>query len=266
MLASYAVLFAAALVCSACGFYKYVYFISIGYGAAIAGQAAVMLALSGVGRAGWMALPAALLIVYGIRLAGYLAVREWKSASYRRHMATEIKDGSTMTFFVKCMLWIFCGLLYLMMVSPVFFRIFAGKTAPDAALWAGTLLMVLGIALESAADISKNRQKKQAPKRFCDKGLFRLVRCPNYLGELILWTGVFVTGLTAGNNAWMWAADILGYLGIVFVMFSGARRLEVRQNRNYGSDPEYRAYVKRVPILLPFVPLYSVEKYKFLIL
>ena len=48
-------------------------------------------------------------------------------------------------------------------------------------------------------------------------------------------------------------------------MFSGARRLEIRQNKNYGRDPEYQAYVKSVPILLPFVPLYSVEKYKWLV-
>ncbi len=48
-------------------------------------------------------------------------------------------------------------------------------------------------------------------------------------------------------------------------MFSGARRLELRQNKSYGADLEYQAYVKSVPILLPFVPLYSVAKYKFLV-
>lgn len=50
-----------------------------------------------------------------------------------------------------------------------------------------------------------------------------------------------------------------------FPLLFRARRLELRQNKNYGSDPEYQAYVKRVPILLPLIPLYSVEKYKFLI-
>ena len=44
-------------------------------------------------------------------------------------------------------------------------------------------------------------------------------------------------------------------------MFSGARRLEIRQNGAYGADPEYQAYIKKTPILLPFVPIYSVEKY-----
>ena len=58
---------------------------------------------------------------------------------------------------------------------------------------------------------------------------------------------------------------LLGYVGIVFVMFSGARRLEIRQNKNYGGDPEYQASVESTPIMIPFVPLYSVEKYKFLV-
>jgi hypothetical protein len=48
-------------------------------------------------------------------------------------------------------------------------------------------------------------------------------------------------------------------------MFGGARRLELRQNRNYGDDPEYQKYVKTVPIILPFIPLYSVADYTFLV-
>jgi steroid 5-alpha reductase family enzyme len=67
------------------------------------------------------------------------------------------------------------------------------------------------------------------------------------------------------TGAGQWIMALLGYVGIIFVMFSGARRLEIRQNKNYGKDPEYQKYVKSVPILVPFIPLYSVEKYKFLI-
>ena len=96
-------------------------------------------------------------------------------------------------------------------------------------------------------------------------GLFKIVRCPNYLGEMIFWTGVLLSGANILSGVGQWAVALTGYIGIIFVMFSGARRLELRQNRNYGADPEYQAYVKSVPILLPFVPLYSVEKYKFLV-
>lgn len=260
------VLFLTALLCSAAGFYKYVYFISIGYGLAIAGQGIAMLVL----LRGRLTVPVivscVIFILYGLRLSGFLLYREIKSNSYRRHMATEIKDGSGMKFWLKVLLWISCGILYLSMVSPVFFRYANGNTGCTVSFVLGTALMVSGILLESLADLSKNRQKKVNPKRFCDKGLYRIVRCPNYLGELILWTGVLVTGITSLRSVGQWIVALLGYAGIVFVMFSGARRLEVRQNKNYGSDPEYQNYVRTVPILLPFVPLYSVEKYKFLVL
>jgi hypothetical protein len=57
---------------------------------------------------------------------------------------------------------------------------------------------------------------------------------------------------------------IIGYIGIVYVMFSGARRLELRQSEVYGNDPEYQKYAKSTPILLPFLPIYSLAKYKWL--
>ena len=53
-------------------------------------------------------------------------------------------------------------------------------------------------------------------------------------------------------------------MGIVFVMFSGARRIEIHQNKNYGNDKEYKEYIKKTPILVPFFPLYSLEKYTWL--
>lgn len=263
---NFLILFGVAMLCSAIGFYKYVYFISIGYGAAIAGQGIAMLILYRNRLTAGTIILSILLIIYGIRLSGYLLIRELKSASYQKHMKTEIKDGASMNFFVKVMLWVFCAILYVFMISPIFYRLENGFTEIDATFIIGIFLMVCGITLESASDLSKNKQKKNNPKRFCDKGLFQLVRCPNYLGEMIIWIGVFVCGCTSLNGAGQWIVAILGLVGIIFVMFSGARRLEIRQNKNYGSDPEYQEYVKKVPILIPFVPLYSVEKYKFLVL
>ena len=96
-------------------------------------------------------------------------------------------------------------------------------------------------------------------------GFYKIVRCPNYLGEVLFWTGVFVSGLNVYASAWQWIGAAFGYICIVYIMFGGARRLELRQNRNYGDNPEYQAYVKKTPILLPLVPLYSVAKYKWLV-
>ena len=112
--------------------------------------------------------------------------------------------------------------------------------------------------------IQKNNAKKVNPRRFVDTGLYRIVRCPNYLGEMIFWTGVVIVAIGAASGL-QWIVIAIGYIGIIFVMFSGARRLEIRQDKNYGTDPEYQKYVSSVPILLPFIPLYSVKKHKWLV-
>lgn len=252
-----------ALVVSAIGFYKFVYFISLGYGFSMAAIGVVMLFWFWNSGNPVSLVMCVLMAVYGLRLGGYLLIREMKSAAYRNVMKTEIKDGSRMNFFLKVLIWAVCAFLYVCEAAPVLFRL-ENQAGWDAVTVIGAGIMALGIVLESAADLQKSAQKKAAPGKFCSKGLYRIVRCPNYLGEVLCWTGVFVSGITALSNPWQWAAALFGYIAIVYIMFGGARRLEIRQNKNYGQDAEYREYVKKTPILLPFIPLYSVEKYTFL--
>ena len=111
--------------------------------------------------------------------------------------------------------------------------------------------------------MQKNNAKKINSKRFVDTGLYRLVRCPNYLGEMIFWTGILMSGFGALTVVGQWVLALIGYFGIVFVMFSGARRLEIRQNKNYADDSEYQKYIETVSILLSFIPLYSIENINF---
>ena len=128
----------------------------------------------------------------------------------------------------------------------------------------GCGIMAFGIIFESASDWQKNQLKKANPKRFCDTGLFRIVRCPNYFGEILMWTGSFVIAFGSCCNVWQWIIASLGYIGIVYVMFSGARRLELRQQETYGNIPEFKEYIKKTPLIIPFVPIYSVAKYSWL--
>ena len=179
-------------------------------------------------------------------------------------MTGEIKDGNTIPICVKIAIWVTCALLYVTQVSAVFYRLHNGS-GTNAWTYVGAVIMLVGLVLESVADIQKNAAKKINSRRFVDTGLYRIVRCPNYLGEMIFWTGVLFTAFGANLAIGQWIVVIIGYAGIIYVMFSGARRLEIRQNKNYGKDPEYQKYVTTVPILLPFIPLYSVEKHKWLV-
>lgn len=261
--ANFWLLFAVCMLVSAIGFKNYVWFISLGYGFSIAAEGLAMLLLYNDVLTPGTIVCCILFMIYGCRLGGYLAYRELKSTSYKKNMTGEIKDGKTVPFGVKIAIWVTCAVLYVTQIAGVFYRLHNGAGS-NVWTWIGAAVMVCGIVLESAADIQKNAAKKINPRRFVDTGLYRLVRCPNYLGEMIFWTGVLISGIGAVSG-WQWAVVLTGYVGIIFVMFSGARRLEIRQNKNYGKDPEYQKYVKTVPILLPFIPLYSVEKYKWLV-
>ena len=258
------VLFVIALIISSIGFKKFVWFISLGYGFSVAGLGLAMLVMFRDNLTPVTTALTIMCVVYGCRLGGDLMIREQKSASYQKTMKDDIKDGSDMKMILKIIVWASCALLYCCQVSPVFFRLLH-KAKTDTAAIVGTVILALGILLESASDYTKNQYKKRHPRRFCDVGLFRIVRCPNYLGEVLIWTGIFISGVTALNGTVEWIAALAGWICIVYIMFGGARRLELRQNKNYGDDPEYQNYVKTTPILLPFVPLYSVAKYKWLV-
>ena len=242
-------LFAAAMLISSIGFKNYVWFISLGYGFSIAGEGLLMLLLYGKSLTPGTIICCVLFILYGLRLGGYLAIREFKSSSYKKNMTGEIKDGKTIPFGVKIAIWVTCALLYVTQVSGVFYRLHNGS-GTNVWTYVGAAIMLFGVTFESIADLQKNAAKKKNPRRFVDTGLYKFVRCPNYLGEMIFWTGVLISGIGAVTGVGQWIVVLIGYVGIIFVMFSGARRLEIRQNKNYGNDPEYQKYVKKVPIMV----------------
>ena len=91
-------------------------------------------------------------------------------------MTGEIKVGKHVPFGVKCAIWITCAILYALQVLPVFYRM-ANGTADNVMAYVGAGIMLLGLVLETAADIQKNAAKKKNPHRFVDTGLYRIVRC-----------------------------------------------------------------------------------------
>ena len=99
--ANFWLLFAAAMVISAIGFKNYVWFISLGYGFSIAGEGLLMLLLYKGGLDLGTALCCLLFVIYGFRLSGYLAVREFGKSAYSKNMKGEIKEGKDVPFGVK---------------------------------------------------------------------------------------------------------------------------------------------------------------------
>ncbi|MBQ7064072.1 MAG: DUF1295 domain-containing protein [Firmicutes bacterium] len=239
------------------GFYRFVWFMSIGYGISSAGIGLTMLIMALTGKQiGWLyAVQGILFIVYGIRLGGFLLVRELKNVRYREKMR-QVGGDVKVPVFVAVFMWIYCGVIYVMQSSGFVYRFFNGDApTPGVFAYIGCVICLIGLLTEAIADKQKSAQKAENPDMPAMKGLYKLCRCPNYLGEIIFWTGVIISGIGSLKGA-QWIVAAIGYIQIVYVMIAAAKRVEGRHIRNYGEKPEYNAYADSTPILFPFVPWY----------
>ena len=263
------IILAVCAVLCAVGFYKFVYFLSIGYGFAVAGGGIAILVMALINPTEtplWIvAVQAILFLAYGIRLSGFLLVRELKNASFKKtDVAKDTlakNNEKKMPVFVLATIWVFVSILYTAQVSPMLFRYDNGAT--DVILpVVGFAISLLGLILESIADHQKSAQKKENPNMVATKGLYRIVRCPNYFGEITFWTGIFVSGITTYSTVGQWITAILAYIAIVYIMFNGAQRLEKRQMARYGDDKAYNDYANKTPIIIPLLPIYHLNNKK----
>lgn len=260
------ILIVCAVLC-AVGFYKFVYFLSIGYGFAVAGGGIAILIMSIVNPTAtpiWLvAIQALLFLAYGIRLSGFLLVRELKNASFKKtDVAKDTlakNNEKKMPVFVLATIWVFVSILYTAQVSPMLFR-YNNASEDILVPIIGVVISILGLVLEAVADNQKSAQKKENPNMVATKGLYKIVRCPNYLGEIIFWTGIFISGITTYATVGQWITAIVAYICIVYIMFNGAQRLEKRQMARYGEDKEYNDYANKTPIIIPVLPIYHLNK------
>ena len=266
-----AILFAVSLALSAVGFYKYVYFLSIGYGFAVAGIGITLFILGLCGAFNLLVphyILLLLLVIYGIRLSGFLFVRELKNTSYRKTLKEVTGDEKKMPVFVKFSIWLCVGVLYVAQTSPVFFRLYNGSedtgsvTGSTWLIWTAIAICVIAVILEAAADSQKSAQKKKRPDMVATEGLYKIVRCPNYFGEILFWTGIFISGIDIYSGAGQWITAVIAYICIVYIMFNGAQRLEKRQMGRYGQNDEYKRYADKTPIIIPLLPVYHLNKQK----
>lgn len=121
---------------------------------------------------------------------------------------------------------------------------------------AGLTLFIAGLLTEATADIQKFRfnSKPSNKGKWIDEGLWRKSRHPNYLGEMSVWTGLYIYALSS-MSGWGIVIGLVSPLYIIMLLSfgSGIPILEKGANERWGRDKDYQDYKSEVPVLIPSV-------------
>ena len=187
--------------------------------------------------------------VWAIRLGSFLFMRIHKAGEDRRFRT--IKPNFTrflMTWTLQGMWVSMCLLCVLTALSS-----FSGVVL-NSVFFIGLVFFILGFTIEVIADHQKTvfRRNDSNKDKFISTGLWSFSRHPNYLGEIVLWTGIAVMSISSleGLQYITLISPIFVYVLLVYI--SGVRILENQAEKKWGHLDIYRQYVKKTPQLFYF--------------
>ena len=189
-----------------------------------------------------------MVLVWAVRLGLFLFIRISKNKTDKRF--DEIRDN----FYAFLKFWVLQGFtVYIVLItaSLVWSR---NVTFIKPVSYVGLGFFGLGLSIEALADAQKSRFKnKTKTDIWIDVGVWRMSRHPNYLGEIMVWLGVYLFAWPSLLNLQLKVLGLLSPLYIIGLLLfvSGIPLLEKSADKKWGTKKDYKDYKKAVPALLP---------------
>ncbi|XVE63981.1 hypothetical protein DITRI_Ditri07aG0064200 [Diplodiscus trichospermus] len=189
-----------------------------------------------------------LVVIWGLRLGLFLLMRILQWGEDRRFDEMRSNLRKLAVFWIFQAVWVWTVSLPVTVVNA---------SDRDPSIQAddiiGWIMWSLGISIEATADQQKLSFKNSPENRgkWCNIGLWKYSRHPNYFGEILLWWGIFVASAPVLEGAeWL---VILGpiFLTLLLLLVSGLPLLEESADKKFGNVAEYRIYKKTTSPLIP---------------
>ena len=188
-----------------------------------------------------------LIILWALRLGSFLFLRIYKAGEDKRFKF--IKPSATRFF----MTWTLQG-MWVSVCSLSALTAMSSHTGVvlNGIFFLGIFIFIFGLLLEVIADHQKTQFRNQPQNKghFISSGLWAYSRHPNYVGEIVLWTGVSVMSFSSLSGVQYIAliSPIFTYLLLVYV--SGISILEATGKERWGHLKSYQEYIENTPSLL----------------
>ncbi|XP_010476992.1 PREDICTED: uncharacterized protein LOC104756154 isoform X3 [Camelina sativa] len=191
-----------------------------------------------------------LVVVWGLRLGLFLLMRILQWGEDRRFDEMRGNIGKLVVFWTFQAVWV-----WTVSLPVTFVNASNGGRFFQPADVIGWTMWVAGFLIETIADQQKLSFKncQENKGRWCDVGIWKYSRHPNYFGEMLLWWGIYLAALPVLKGAEYLV--IVGPLFLTLLLFfvSGIPLLEESADKKYGNVAAYRHYKKTTSplILLP---------------
>ena len=193
----------------------------------------------------------ALVAIWSMRLALYLAARNWNAEEDHRYRAIRARNDPGFAWKSLYLVFGLQAVLAWVIAAPL-----AGSFLSTEPLglvsWVGAALACAGVACEALADAQLARFKANPDHagKVMDQGLWRYSRHPNYFCEWLLWFSY--VALAATSVWWPVALIVPVVLLLLLLMVTGIPYTEKRALASRGDD--YRAYQRSTSPFIPWFP------------
>lgn len=188
-----------------------------------------------------------LIVLWALRLGTYLFIRVHTMGRDKRFDGIREKAVSFLGF------WLMQAITVMIILSA-FGAVCISDNEPKPASYYFLGLAFLAILLEAVADYQKYKYKSRHPDSFMHEGLWKSVRHPNYLGEILFWLFLAAAIMTVSRFSLIaWVVPGPLWIIIILVFFSGIPPLEKKWKEKYGDDPQFNAYLNSSWKLIPFI-------------
>mgnify|MGYP005867289141 CR=1 FL=1 len=193
----------------------------------------------------------ALTLLWAVRLAGYIFIRNRGKGEDFRYQAMRRKYGPRFWLVSLFTVFLFQGLIMVIVFTPIQETVRAAAPANLTLFdYCGAAIVLAGRLFETIADrqlfVFKSRpENKGQPLR---SGLWRYSRHPNYFGEALVWIGMSVMALSVPGGATTVASPLL--MLFLLLNVSGIPLLK----KEFDRRPAYREYMENTSAFIPLPP------------
>lgn len=180
-----------------------------------------------------------LVFVWAARLGSFLFQRILKDGKDDRF------DLIKVNFFRFLIAWTLQGLwVFLTAYAVIVANASSTSISFGAVEWVGLCIWFVGFGIEVVSDRQKSYWRTLPENRgqFIEYGLWYYSRHPNYFGEWLLWTGMFVLCAPTFEGS-QWAAVLSPVFVFVLLNYvSGVNLNEAKADKKWGGQSDYENY------------------------